>query len=83
MKATERCWRYHPNHEARIFDEGQEIPAGWVDTPDKFGQEAKSINEMSKEELEIHARTFGVELDRRKSKLNMLKDFEDAIDDRG
>ncbi len=60
--------------------------AGWVvcDIYEEIaGKSKKGIMDMSKQELERYAREdYDVELDLRKSKANMLKDFEEAINDR-
>lgn len=69
-------WIYHPAEEAKIIESGP-IPKGWYEEPVK----RKSVDEMSKEELDLFAKEMGIELDRRKSKANMLKDFEELIDD--
>lgn len=42
-------------------------------------EERKSLLVMTKKELEVYARTLGVELDRRKSKANMLKELEEML----
>lgn len=46
---------------------------------DPSPNEAPDLEAMTKEELEAHAREQGVELDRRKSKANMLADFQAAV----
>lgn len=41
MKAEIRTWRYHKDMpQGKIFEVGEEIPAGWVDSPSKIGQKA-------------------------------------------
>jgi len=84
MKLDHNQWFYHKDKEPRLFLEGEILPDGWVDTPAKFDQEEeepKKIDEMTKKELESYAKAFGIDLDRRKSKANMLKDFEDELND--
>lgn len=76
MKQDFPKWIYQ-GEDARVIDEGP-IPEGWGEEP---GADVDSVENMNKEELEIHARQFGIELDRRKSRKNMLKDFERELDD--
>ena len=45
------------------------------DTPDI------DFDAMTKKELEVYARDFNIELDRRMSKKNMLKDFNEQLGD--
>ena len=55
------------------------IKAGVVDTgkaPKKFTADSV-LKGLTKKELEELARTHGVELDRRKTKVNMIKEFKD------
>ena len=55
------------------------IKAGVVDTgkaPKKFPADTV-LKGLTKKELEELARTHGVELDRRKTKVNMIKEFKD------
>lgn len=40
---------------------------------------AKALNAMTKKEIEQTARDFGVELDARKTKANMVKDFQSGV----
>ena len=40
----------------------------------------KDINDMSKIELEAYGRTMGIELDRRKSKADLLEEIQEEID---
>ena len=42
-------------------------------------EERKPVLDMTKAELEVYARTLGVELDRRKTKANMLKELEEML----
>ena len=49
------------------------------ETPEKIFE--KRIESMTKIELEEYARTLGIELDRRNTKENMLKDLEDKLND--
>lgn len=90
MKPYKVCV-YHPDKEPKYVwnDEAEDYYAsGWVDTPDKFPKDEQEANtvldlmDMSKSELEEYAREFGIELDRRKTKANMLNDFEEALNDR-
>ena len=41
----------------------------------------KSLEDMTKLELEAHGRTMGVELDRRKNKETLIEELEEIIDD--
>ena len=41
----------------------------------------KSLEDMTKIELEAHGRTMGVELDRRKNKETLIEELEEIIDD--
>lgn len=41
----------------------------------------KSLEDMTKLELEAHGRTMGVELDRRKNKEALIEELEEIIDD--
>ena len=55
------------------------IKAGVVDTgkaPKKFPADGV-LKGLTKKELEELARTHGIELDRRKTKVNMIKEFKD------
>jgi len=48
MKATHRMRMFHKDlPEGKRFEEGDEIPNGWVDSPDKIGP-LKSHNEEVK-----------------------------------
>lgn len=77
----------HPEHGCLAVVQMEDVHRqnGWVEIDinveiaKKSKPKGKTIDEMDKEELEIYARSFGVELDRRKSKVNMLADFEDAM----
>jgi hypothetical protein len=42
-------------------------------------EERKPLIDMTKKELEVYARTLGVELDRRKTKANMMKELEEML----
>lgn len=57
------------------IDVNAPIPPGWSEsrTPPE-----KDVTEMDKQELDAHARTLGIDLDRRKSLRNMLADLERA-----
>lgn len=74
----------HPEHGYLAVPQIEETHTvhGWVEC-DIYKEikpaKQKSIADMTKEELEAFARGKGVELDRRKSKANMLKDFEEAL----
>ena len=49
MKNQYRGWLYHPTEEARIFEAGEEVELGWVDTPDKIGKKPElTITEYKK-----------------------------------
>jgi hypothetical protein len=61
-------WFPHPEEARQAFVPGEEKP-----------EEKKALADMNKEEIEVYARQFGVELDRRKSRKNMLNDLEDAL----
>lgn len=76
-----KSWRYHPDHEAEIFDDSEleELEKqGWVDTPDKFPKEdITDLTQYTKNQLERYAlEAFGVDLDKRKNKTNMILDIE-------
>ena len=44
-------------------------------------KETVDYNKMTKAELEEYGRTIGIELDRRKTKANMIKDLNDFTGD--
>lgn len=66
---VKRGWYQHPEEARMAWEAG-----GQEEEPEK-----KSIHGMTKKELEEYARQFGIELDRRKSKNNMMKDLEDFL----
>lgn len=65
--------------------------AGWkqIDIDEELGKKSKDeqmivneltpFDEMTKSELESYGRKIGVELDRRKTKANMIKDIEEWL----
>lgn len=58
--------------------------AGWFicdieEETKKTERQKNDVSQMTKKELEIYARTFGIELDRRKGLRKMLADFEEAL----
>ncbi len=65
-------WSPHPE-DARL------VYANTKEEEPEAKEERKSLLDMSKKELEVYARTLGVELDRRKSKANMLKELEEML----
>lgn len=40
-------WRYGPNNQKRIFNEGEKIPDGWEDHPDKVKVKAQPESSTS------------------------------------
>lgn len=64
--------------EARLFDAGGP-PAGWFDSPAAIADPA--LESMTKRELEGFARRrFGVDLDRRRSAVNLRRQVGDLIE---
>tara|TARA_B100002019_G_C20835865_1_gene387514 strand:- start:80 stop:325 length:246 start_codon:yes stop_codon:yes gene_type:complete len=64
--------------EEQVAPKEPVIKAGVVDTgkaPKKFPADSV-LKGLTKKELEELARTHGVELDRRKTKVNMIADFK-------
>lgn len=41
-------WRYGPNGEAEIFQCEEQVPAGWVDDPNKIGEKVEVAPEADK-----------------------------------
>jgi hypothetical protein len=68
-----------------LEEEWDFVKRGWFPHPEEARQagvqkeEKKPVADMTKKELEEYARTLGFELDRRKSKDNMLADLEDML----
>lgn len=85
-----KSWVYHPEEKAKIVwdDEAKELhKQGWFDSPAKFPQKGDKdqgdLSQFTKIQLERYAReVFGHELDRRKSKANLLKEIEALHDSR-
>ena len=84
-------WVYHPDHEPELVTDEEALEmyqTGWFDTPADFpkegdtdhGEENSSYRDFTiftKLELEKYALdAFSVDLDRRKSKANLIKDIE-------
>jgi hypothetical protein len=70
-------------HAMSQHEEWDMVRAGWSLHPEEArqsyvpaDQSKRTPAEMDKQELEAYGRTLGIELDRRKSKANMLKDLE-------
>lgn len=36
------AWFYGPNGEAEIFESQAQVPAGWLDDPNKFAQKSEA-----------------------------------------
>lgn len=50
MKADKRQWRYsNEEPEGRIFEEGDEIPNGWVDSPALLKKKAETPEQDDQE----------------------------------
>ena len=49
------------------------------ETPPRPEEEVAELSEMSKKELEAYGRTIGVELDRRHSKKDLVKELKNAL----
>lgn len=63
---------------ARVFD-ADALPAGWFDSPAALRDPA--LESMTKRELEDFARhRFGIDLDRRRSAVNLRRQVRDLID---
>lgn len=39
------AWFYGPNGEAEIFESEAQVPAGWLDDPNKFAQKSETPDE--------------------------------------
>lgn len=66
-----------------INDEVDEIEEKIEDVTDSFNNvidEVKKLQSMTKAQLEEIGRTVGIELDRRKTKENMIKDLKEHAD---
>lgn len=85
-------WLYHPEHEPVLvtWEEAEELKKqGWVDTPAKFKNKENtdsaaiptpSFEDMTKVEIDEYGKEVGIELDRRKTKANMIKDLTEFLD---
>lgn len=83
---------YSPSHpEGRLFDSGDSVGPEWVDHPHKVAKPAETavldlaacsdeaLASASKDALEEAARDqLGIELDRRKSVRNMIREIREA-----
>ena len=49
------------------------------ETPPRPEEEVADLSEMSKKELEAYGRSLGVELDRRHSKKDLVKELKDVL----
>lgn len=74
-----------------MSDEAEELlKSGWYDSPAKFPQKGENdhgelddLKDATKEQLERYAKeVFGVDLDRRKTKANLLKEIGELHDSR-
>lgn len=85
-------WMYRLNDgevESQLFD-SDEIPKGWQDSPPKQAESASEsasddgvdpydIDAMSKDELELFARDFGLELDKRRKIESLREQVREAM----